>query len=375
MPATGAQGNPNTWDGVVASAKAAGCKYPEVVAAQWALESGWGKHTSGNCNFFGLKGGGSKKTTTEVINGKTITIQATFLNFPSLDACVEYLVSRWYKDWKTYKGINNAQNAVAATEELVKQGYATDPEYARKLQAILDQKIEPEADQGHGLKNFRIEAVVRTHLKKYPRESTKLAENEKKLVEPGKDYAVTAFEELAADAHAKVELAYGAGEWFIYQPHWKRIQAPPQAVEADIDWSDFNSMVTANLSVGEVLQWDKRRIPGPNASVRNRLKQTAAQYQQVREAWGGPLVVSSFYRPEPINSQVGGVPSSRHVIGEAFDIYPRGRGLEEFYQWIRVRWTGGLGDGRNRGFIHLDTRNGGHFVPGAGARPSVEWDY
>jgi hypothetical protein len=29
----------NTWDGIEAAAKAAGAKFPEVVAAQWALES------------------------------------------------------------------------------------------------------------------------------------------------------------------------------------------------------------------------------------------------------------------------------------------------------------------------------------------------
>lgn len=85
--------------------------------------------------------------------------------------------------------------------------------------------------------------------------------------------------------------------------------------------------------------------------------------------------VTSFYRPEPINAQVGGVPGSRHVSGEAFDIYPVDRSLESFYQWIRRRWTGGLGDGRARGFIHLDCRGGGGFVPGAGARPAAEWIY
>jgi len=49
----------NTWEGVMQAAKAAGAKYPELVAAQWALESGWGKHTSGRHNYFGLKGEGS----------------------------------------------------------------------------------------------------------------------------------------------------------------------------------------------------------------------------------------------------------------------------------------------------------------------------
>ena len=38
---------PNTWEGIEGAAKEAGAKFPEVVAAQWALESGYGKHTSG----------------------------------------------------------------------------------------------------------------------------------------------------------------------------------------------------------------------------------------------------------------------------------------------------------------------------------------
>ena len=32
----------------------AGAKYPQLVAAQWALESAWGEHTSGENNFFGI---------------------------------------------------------------------------------------------------------------------------------------------------------------------------------------------------------------------------------------------------------------------------------------------------------------------------------
>lgn len=144
---------------------------------------------------------------------------------------------------------------------------------------------------------------------------------------------------------------------------------------ASVDWSDFGCLVTPNLTVGEILQWDKRRTPGPNASVRSKLLRTAAEFQKLRDAWGGPLGVTSFYRPEPINTQVGGVPGSRHTTGEAFDIYPVGQSLESFYQWVRARWTGGLGDGRPRGFVHLDTRGGGRFVSGAGVQPVAEWVY
>lgn len=222
---------------------------------------------------------------------------------------------------------------------------------------------------------FRITATQDTWLKKEPIQADKLADNAKVRCEKGRGYAVCAYQEQPTDAHARLELAAGAGTWWIFEPHWERMQASGEAMPAEVDWDDFNCLVTPHLTVGEVLQWDKRRTPGSGSSVRSRILKTAAEFERIREAWGQPLAVTSFYRPEPINSEVGGVQGSRHITGEAMDIYPTTRSLEEFYQWIRQRWTGGLGDGRNKGFIHLDIRGGGGFVPGAGVRPSAEWLY
>jgi hypothetical protein len=130
----------NSWDGVIAAAKNSGAKFPECVAAQWALESGWGKHTSGKNNYFGIKGPGSSVKTSEVINGKTITITDEFIDFRSLGECVEYIVDRWYRDWKEYKGVNNENNRDDCARALVKQGYATDPVYAEKIIKIMNDK-------------------------------------------------------------------------------------------------------------------------------------------------------------------------------------------------------------------------------------------
>jgi hypothetical protein len=371
----------NTWEGVMQAAKAAGAKYPELVAAQWALESGWGKHTSGRHNYFGLKGEGSDCVTQEVVNGKTITIVDGFLDFADLGACVAYLVERWYKDWKGYKGVNRAADRNAAAQELQKQGYATDPAQPAKLIKLMDEKaprskaVSQESRPQEKPALFRLAAVQDTWLKKKPVQATELGEKERVKVSRGKDYAVSAYTEVAADGHAQVVLAGGAGAWFVFEPHWKKVQSIGEALPASVDWGNFNSLVTPNLTVGEVVQWDRRRVPGPNAAVRSRLLRTAGEFQKVRTAWGRPLGITSFYRPEPINAQVGGVRGSRHVSGEAFDVYPVDRSLESFYQWIRTRWTGGLGDGRNRGFVHLDTRGGGGFVPGSGARPAAEWLY
>lgn len=130
----------NSWDGIKSAAITSGALYPDLVAAQWALESAWGKSTSGKNNFFGIKGKGTVATTQEVVEGKTITIQDEFKDFSSIGECVEYLVDRWHKDYKNYKGANNAKNRDDAARWLVKENYATDPAYAEKLIRIMNEK-------------------------------------------------------------------------------------------------------------------------------------------------------------------------------------------------------------------------------------------
>jgi uncharacterized protein YcbK (DUF882 family) len=132
----------NTWEGVLATAKQAGAKWPECVAAQWALESGWGKHFSGTWNAFGLKGSGSKVDTQEFINGKWVTIKAGFIDFPDLKTCIYYLVDRWYKDFGKYKGVNKASSRNECARLLVEEGYATDPNYSTKLIQIMDKQLQ-----------------------------------------------------------------------------------------------------------------------------------------------------------------------------------------------------------------------------------------
>ncbi len=131
-----------TWDVVVKTAKEAGSAWPECVAAQWALESGWGQHTSGKNNYFGLKGSGSTVETKEFINGQWITVKAGFIDFPDLRTCVSYLVDRWYKDFDGHKGVNRAASRNECARLLVKEGYATDPNYSTKLIQIMDRQLQ-----------------------------------------------------------------------------------------------------------------------------------------------------------------------------------------------------------------------------------------
>ena len=131
----------NSWGGIFAAAKLAGAKFPECVAAQWALESGWGQHTSGVNNFFGLKGEGTDCVTWEHFDGKDVTITDSFKNFDSIQDCVNELVRLWYKDYKGYKGVNRASTAGECAELLKVEGYATDPNYPVKLIGIMQDQM------------------------------------------------------------------------------------------------------------------------------------------------------------------------------------------------------------------------------------------
>lgn len=133
----------NTYKGFYDMAQKAGAKYPELVAAQWQLESASGTALSGTHNYFGIKAAkgekGSTKSTWEVLGGKNVTVNAKFKDFSHPQEAVNHLVGQWHKDYKGYKGVNNSADAYAAADALRQQGYATDPAYSQKLKRIMKQ--------------------------------------------------------------------------------------------------------------------------------------------------------------------------------------------------------------------------------------------
>lgn len=375
-----------TWNQVCDLAFKAGAKYPELVGAQFAIESDWGKSPSGRNNYFGLKGvegQGDALDTVEEVEGEDQVQKHIFIDFDSLEECVKYLVDRWYKDFKTYKGVNNAPTIEAAADELRKQGYATDSEYADSLKRILKQVVAKPAPAKPVVKHkaplFTITATQATFLKKEEKQASELADNQKAEVEIGKTYGVMEIREQPRSAHAEVVLAHGSGTWLIFLPHWKITQKDlPYSgaiAPSEIDWSNFDQKITKNFTVGEVLQWDHRRRPAAGSAAPGRILQAAGQLQRIRDHWGKPIGVTSWYRPEPINQEVGGVRGSQHTLGTAFDIYSWNGDMDAFYKWLIVRWSGGFGDGRHKGFIHLDLRGNGVFMPGGGATNYTWWTY
>lgn len=129
-----------TWKSVLGVAASKGARWPQVVAAQWALESGWGKHVSGKHNFFGIKGSpGTTTETKEFVNGTWVTIRDTFKDYASPEACIEDLIRMWYRDFKGFKGVNRADTWEQCCHLLVDENYATDPTYATKLIKLINE--------------------------------------------------------------------------------------------------------------------------------------------------------------------------------------------------------------------------------------------
>ncbi len=144
--------NEEKWKAFYAMAQKAGAKYPNLVAAQFALESGWGTALSARNNFFGIKATGSESATVsntrEVYGGQSTYIDARFKNFDTPQDAVNHLVTQWYKDYRGYKGVNNAANAFAAADQLRAEGYATDPGYSKHLKRLLSQYAGIEGTEG-----------------------------------------------------------------------------------------------------------------------------------------------------------------------------------------------------------------------------------
>jgi hypothetical protein len=150
----------NDWEGICIAAERAGSIYPELVAAMWALESGYGKHFQRQTNNpFGLKAlptqSGVALGTEEVIAGRVVQITDRFLTFESLNDSVVYLVDRWFKDFtvngKTFTGANSRPSIEEAAWHIQIEGYSTHPEYAKRLLQIVEENDGKDLDPSAGV--------------------------------------------------------------------------------------------------------------------------------------------------------------------------------------------------------------------------------
>ena len=122
----------------------------QLIMAQAALESGWGKREvrtedgKTSFNVFGIKADKSWKgpvveaTTTEYVNGAAQKTQARFRAYGSYEeSFADY--ARFLTSNPRYANVLATPNPAEAAHGLQRAGYATDPDYGGKLVRIMKQ--------------------------------------------------------------------------------------------------------------------------------------------------------------------------------------------------------------------------------------------
>lgn len=120
----------------------------ELILAQAALETGWGRHEIATAdgrnshNLFGIKAGSrwqgptTEVVTHEYLNGRRTQVTDTFRVYGSFEeAFTDY--ARLIGNNPRYSGVVAATSAEQAARALQNGGYATDPAYADKLIAVM----------------------------------------------------------------------------------------------------------------------------------------------------------------------------------------------------------------------------------------------
>ena len=104
------------------------------------------------------------------------------------------------------------------------------------------------------------------------------------------------------------------------------------------------------------LTHDLTRIP-ESTFVVEKLIALSRYLDEVRDYLGDrPITLTSGYRPIAINKAVGGVSSSRHILGDAADFVVSGLPPGEVYKRLDT-WHGNRGGlGNSKHFTHLDLR-------------------
>jgi len=84
-------------------------------------------------------------------------------------------------------------------------------------------------------------------------------------------------------------------------------------ISKNFTWSEFTKSDTAKrLHINNAItSWEVRD---------NIIALVEDVLQPLRDAWGGPLFINSGYRCPELNKEVGGVPTSQHVLGQACDV-------------------------------------------------------
>ena len=124
---------------------------PDILIAQAALETGWGKHVmtgpngQSSHNLFSIKADPSwdgdtvTRRTLEYMQGRQVNINAGFRAYDGVGQAFDDYVDFIAQNPRYQRALEKAADPRAYVQELQRAGYATDPHYAQKILQIHNQ--------------------------------------------------------------------------------------------------------------------------------------------------------------------------------------------------------------------------------------------
>lgn len=255
-------------------------------------------------------------------------------------------------------------------------------QFQRQQNLVADGIVGPNTWSRMGGKieyDLSLKIITDTVLKQEPIDSREISDSNLK-------YPITAGNELALHSwgeegnHIKVAFLgntfNGFNTWYAFGDHveiWEKgapLELEPEGEDPQVEQRSDSFKLPGYVSTfflsdpilpGGHFFWREAihngdRIPQSKAHVDNILA-LARRLEEVREILGGfPMTITSWYRPEPWNSQVGGARFSRHLSGQAVDFIRPGLTGRQMASRLRD-WPGGMGIySRYPNLLHLDIR-------------------
>lgn len=145
------------------------------------------------------------------------------------------------------------------------------------------------------------------------------------------------------------------------------IDAPPKPVPVVISkrpasWTPDNIQLSASIIVNGNFTWAEAtaggtRIPTNQEAV-EAIVRLAKLAQQARDRIGRPFMITNWYGLPSINCAVGGVHTSRHLVGDAMDFICEGLTGNQVYWFLEPWWPGGLARyEKYPNLCHIDARS------------------
>lgn len=143
-----------------------------VMLAQSALETGWGKHQimkedgSPSFNLFGIKaqqgwaGDSANITTTEYRGGLAMKEQASFRSYQSYGESFKDYANFLNGNDRYKSALQQAADPKEFALALQNSGYATDPNYANKINRIMDRYLDEVVGDNREIRGGNVENTV-----------------------------------------------------------------------------------------------------------------------------------------------------------------------------------------------------------------------